>query len=347
MPLQIVRDNITRMRCDAIVNPTDELFSHTGGVDAEVHLAAGEALYTACLEKGSLSVGEACLTEGFLLPCRYVIHTVGPCWRGGAHGEAEALRACYRAVLRLAAEAGCHTVALPLISSGTFGFPKDQVLRLAVDTVTEVLLTCELTVYLCVFDKTSYTFSRRLFSDIRSFLGVDDEPPAFAWQDRPMRSFCRSEPKPLSPRREKQTRMSPAVCVSEEACAASDAMEDDLSSFVRRMDKSFSQLLFDLIDERGMTDVECYKRANVDKRTFSKLKSHKDYRPSKPTAIAFAISLRLDLDTTQRLLATAGYTLSNSHVFDRIIRYFIHHKNYNVFEINEALFEFDQMLLGV
>ena len=203
------------------------------------------------------------------------------------------------------------------------------------DTVTEVLLTCELTVYLCVFDKTSYTFSRRLFSDIRSFLGEGDEPPAFAWQDRPMRSFCRSEPKPLSPRREKQTRMPPAVCASEEVCAASDAAEDDLSSFVRRMDKS------------GMTDVECYKRANVDKRTFSKLKSHKDYRPSKPTAIAFAISLRLDLDTTQRLLATAGYTLSNSHVFDRIIRYFIHHKNYNVFEINEALFEFDQMLLGV
>ena len=114
MPLQIVRDNITRMRCDAIVNPTDELFSHTGGVDAEVHHAAGEALYAACLAKGSLSVGEACLTEGFLLPCRYVIHTVGPRWRGGAHGEAEALRACYRAVLRLATEAGCGTVALPL-----------------------------------------------------------------------------------------------------------------------------------------------------------------------------------------------------------------------------------------
>jgi hypothetical protein len=243
--------------------------------------------------------------------------------------------------LRLAAENKCKTVAVPLISSGTFGFPKDQVLKFAIQTITEFLFDHELTVYLCVFDKESYSFSQKLFSDIQDFINDD-------YVEEHDEDFYEAFDGSID-------EMPMAKCIQAPMCAdammprkreTSSAAGKSLREYMKQMDRSFQEMLFDLIDESGMTDVECYKKANVDKRTFSKIKSNKAYRPSKQTAVAFAISLQLDLDTTQELLATAGMTLSRSNVFDKIIRYFIHNGNYNIFEINEALFEFDQVLLG-
>jgi hypothetical protein len=201
------------------------------------------------------------------------------------------------------------------------------VLKFAVQTITEFLFDHELTAYICVFDRESYSFSQKLFHDIKAY--IDDEYVDEYGDDFFNGHFILSE-----------------CCL---ASARTKAMpsEESLREYVMDMDRSFREMLFDLIDESGMTDVECYKKANIDKRVFSKMKSRKDYHPSKETVIAFAISLRLDLDTTQELLATAGYTLSKSNVFDKIIRYFIHVGNYDIFEINEALFEFDQVLLGV
>ena len=340
MPLQIIRQDITKMKVDAIVNTTNEEMIGYSGVDLAIHTAAGAELDEECAKLAPLGLGQAKLSGGYGLPCKYVIHTSGPIWQGGLVGESIILRSCYIESLKLAVKSGCRSVAFPLISSGVYGYPKDQVLKFAIQTITEFLFDHELTVYLCVFDKESYSFSQKLFSDIQSF--IDDES-----EDEYDEDFDDDE-EPNEP--PKVLRIQASMCMDasiipyeRELCSAAG---QSLHEYMKQMDRSFQEMLFDLIDESGMTDVECYKKANVDKRTFSKIKSNKDYKPSKQTAIAFAISLQLDMDTTQELLATAGFTLSRSKPFDKIIRYFIHNGNYDIFEINEALFEFDQQLLG-
>lgn len=329
MPLQIIRKDITKMHVDAIVNTTNEEMVGYSGVDEAIHLAAGAELDAECEKIAPLGLGMVKVTKGYNLDCKYIIHTSGPIWEGGLRGERAILKSCYLESLEMAIDLKCESIAFPLISSGTYGYPKDQVLKYAVHIISEFLLNHELTVYLCVFDKTSYEFSKELFSDISSFI-EEPEPLLKAkciMSDAIMGSVCEEAKEMSAPK------MHSAAGLS-------------LEEYLKKMDKGFADKLFDLIDERGMTDVECYKKANVDKRTFSKIKSNPDYRPSKQTAIAFAIALKLDIDETQDLLATVGLTLSQSRTFDKIIRYFIHNKNYNIFEINEALFEFDQVLLG-
>jgi O-acetyl-ADP-ribose deacetylase (regulator of RNase III) len=328
------------MHVDGIVNTTNEEMVGYSGVDFAIHSAAGPELDVECQKIAPLGLGEAKITRGYNLPCKYVIHTSGPIWQGGLVGESIILRSCYIECLKLAVKNGCQSVAFPLISAGTYGYPKDQVLKFAIQTITEFLFENELTVYICVFDKDSYSFSQKLFNDIQSFIDddyVDGHEDDFLFDeiecslaDEPI--CCRQVPRPMMDAKE---------------LPLGSALNKSLGEYMRDMDKSFQEKLFDLIDQSGMTDVECYKRANVDKRTFSKIKSNKNYKPSKQTAIAFAIALQLDLEGTQDLLATVGFTLSRSNVFDKIIRYFIQNGNYNIFEINEALFEFDQSLLGV
>ncbi|MBQ8447629.1 MAG: macro domain-containing protein [Clostridia bacterium] len=339
MPLQIVRNDITKMRVDAIVNTTNEEMVGYSGVDLAVHTVAGKGLDEECRALAPLGLGEAKISGAYNLPCRYVIHTSGPIWHGGLLGESIILRSCYIEALKLAVKYNCRTVAFPLISSGTYGYPKDQVLKFAVQTITDFLNDNELTVYLCVFDKESYTFSQSLYDNIKSF--IDDEY-ALEYDE-----YCAEKLEaeasffPLSERLSDAIEAPIAV---KETYGGAERLS--LYEYMSQMDKSFQEMLFDFIDKSGMSDVECYKKANVDKRTFSKIKSNKGYKPSKQTVIAFAISLQLDIDETQALLATVGFTLSRSNVFDKIIRYFIYNKNYNIFEINEALFEFDQVLLG-
>ena len=342
MPLQIIRQDITKMRVDAIVNTTNEEMVGYSGVDLAIHTIAGAELDAECAKLAPLGLGQAKLSGAYGLPCKYVIHTSGPVWRGGLVGESIILRSCYIESLKLAVKNECRSVAFPLISSGVYGYPKDQVLKFAIQTITEFLFDHELTVYLCVFDKESYSFSQKLFSDIQEF--INDE-----YVDEHNEDFYEAFDDSID-------EIPMAKCLQAPMCAdamiprkreTSSAAGKSLREYMKQMDRSFQEMLFDLIDESGMTDVECYKKANVDKRTFSKIKSNKDYKPSKQTVIAFAISLQLDMDTTQELLATAGFTLSRSKVFDKIIRYFIHNGNYDIFEINEALFEFDQTLLGV
>ncbi len=338
MPLQIIRQDITKMKVDAIVNTTNEEMIGYSGVDLAVHTIAGEDLDVECSQITPLGLGQAKITGAYKLPCKYIIHTSGPVWRGGLNGESIILRSCYIESLKLAVKNGCRSIAFPLISAGVYQFPKDQVLKFAIQTITEFLFEHELTVYICVFDRESYSFSQKLFNDIQEFIDddyvdehdedfyeeYDGEPIAYGMFER-----CCSAPSALYREEEPHS-----------------AKGKTLHEYLKQVDLSFQEMLFELIDKSGMTDVECYKKANVDKRTFSKIKSNKAYRPSKQTVIAFAISLKLDMDDTQALLATVGFTLSRSNTFDKIIRYFIHNKNYNIFDINEALFEFDQVLLG-
>ena len=340
MPLQIIRQDIPKIRVDAIVNTTNEGKIGYSGVDLAVHTVAGSGLDEECAQLPLLGLGQAQITGGYNLPCKYVIHTSGPVWRGGLQGESIILRSCYVESLKLALKHDCKTVAFPLISSGVYCYPKDQVLKFAIQTIAEFLLENELTVYICVFDKESYSFSQKLFNDIKEFIDddyVEEHDEGFyeaydSFSEPLMLNKCCDEPRPKTTFREP-----PLGSVTGKS----------LHEYINQMDRSFQEMLFDLIDDSGMTDVECYKKANVDKRIFSKIKSNKNYRPSKQTAVAFAISLHLDLETTQELLATAGLTLSRSNVFDKIIRYFIQKEIYDIFEINEALFEFDQVLLGV
>ena len=351
MPLKIIRQDITLMDCDAIVNATDTQFSHGGGVDAAIHEAAGEELYRACLECGALDVGGAIITDGFALPCKYVIHTVGPIWRGGMMHEEVLLRSCYTECLKLALKSRCDSIAFPLISSGTFGFPKERVLKVAVEAISEFLFGHEMQVYIVVYDKTAYSISERLFSDITAY--IDD---VYADMKMPMcdllresRTYVQYSRKNAKPPKSEQY-ISPQRHSYYEIDAPSEEYDShpvSLDDMLENMDRGFAETLFYYIDKKGMSDVECYKRANVDKKTFSKIKCNKGYRPSKVTAVSFAIALRLSLEETNHLLNTVGMSLSRSSKFDVIIEYFITTGNYkDIFDVNETLYQFDQLTLG-
>ena len=325
MPLSIVRNDITTMKVDAIVNAANESLLGGGGVDGAIHRAAGPDLLKECRTLGGCKTGEAKLTRGYRLPAKFVIHTVGPIWHGGGHGEREKLVSAYRTSLALALEQGCETVAFPLISAGAYGYPKDQALKVAVDTIGDFLLAHDMTVYLVIFDRAAYTIGGKLFADIAAYI---DDRYADAHTDS------------------RETRRRQMAMASMPMAAPAGAVPPSLDEALGRMDESFSQMLLRKIDERGMTDAQCYKKANIDRKLFSKIRSDIHYRPSKPTAAAFAVGLELSLEEARELLGRAGFAFSHASKFDIIVEYFIARQNYNIFEINEALFAFDQSLLG-
>lgn len=346
MPLEIVRNDITKMKVDAIVNAANTSLLGGGGVDGAIHEAAGAGLLAECRTLGGCETGSAKITGAYRLPCKYVIHAVGPRWSGGNHGEREKLSSCYRASLALAKEHGCETVAFPLISSGIYGYPKDKALKVAIDTISDFLFENEMLVYLVIYDKASYQISEKLFTDIAAY--IDDH---YVGEHTDMR-------------KEKARKMSLApdeICESRPiegafenvygsaikgATPMASMSAHTLDEAVSKLDESFSEMLLRKIDERGITDVQCYKKANIDRKLFSKIRGDIHYKPSKSTVLAFAIALELSLDETNEMLMKAGFALSHSNKFDVIVEFFISNGNYDIFEINEALFAFDQNLLG-
>ena len=329
MPLHIVRNDITTMKVDAIVNAAKESLLGGGGVDGAIHRAAGPELLAECHILGGCKTGEAKITKGYRLPAHFVIHTVGPIWRGGSHGERELLASAYRSSLELALAHGCETVAFPLISSGVYGYPKDQALKVAVDTIGDFLLAHDMMVYLVIFDRAAYTIGGKLFADIAAY--IDDR-----YVD------AHTDSREIQRRRMAMTSMP----MEEEEWAPATAAPFGLDEALSKLDESFSQMLLRKIDEAGLTDAQCYKKANIDRKLFSKIRSDVHYKPSKPTAMAFAVALELPLEEAREMLGKAGFAFSHASKFDIIVEYFIAHRNYNIFEINEALFAFDQSLLG-
>ncbi len=330
MPLQIIRNDITKIDCDAIVNAANSTLLGGGGVDGAIHRAAGKGLLTECMKLGGCKTGQAKITKGYNLPCKYVIHTVGPKWRDGNSGERKLLESCYRESLKLAYENKCETVAFPLISSGIYGYPKEEALQVAVNEIGKFLLSHDMLVYIVVFDKDCFRVSKKLIADITEYIDEYYVETHYVGRSKTLLAYPLGEE-------------SAALRDMEMPKAASSF---SLADAVNMLDESFSQMLLRKIDEKGLSDAEVYKKANVDRRLFSKIRSDVNYKTSKPTAIAFAIALELSLDETKDFLAKAGFALSHSNKFDVIIEYFIKSGNYNIFEINEALFAFDQQLLG-
>ena len=330
MPLEIVRHDITKMKVDAIVNAANTALKMGGGVCGAIFREAGtNELREACDQIGGCKVGEAVLTDGFKLDAKYIIHTPGPVWQGGSHQEANLLKASYDNSLELANNHQCESIAFPLISTGIYGSPKEEALHIAISTISSFLLNHDMHVYLVVFDKKSFGLSTKLFSTIHQY--IDEH-----YVEEVESTFNRRAG-------EEQYVMREVEILKQDIY---EEVNHSLVNLLEQLDESFSEQMLRLIDEKGMTDVETYKRANIDRRLFSKIRNAVDYTPTKKTAIAFAIALRLNLEETNELLTTAGYTLSRSSKFDVIIEFFIQQANYNIHEINEALFAFDQPLLG-
>ena len=345
MPLEIVRNDITKMKVDAIVNAANESLLGGGGVDGAIHRAAGSGLLAECRTLGGCKTGKAKITGGYSLPAKYVIHTVGPIYNDGKHGEKALLESCYRESLALAKEYQCETVAFPLISSGVYGYPKDQALKVAIDVISDFLLENEMTVYIVIFDKAAYKISEKLFSDIAEYIDDNyvDEHTDYRRERMQMNALPSTAPRTRRKKTDDDLLEKCEICMGVDSLLDSERSIEEL---LGQIDESFSQMLLRKIDEKGMTDAECYKKANIDRKLFSKIRSDVHYKPSKPTALAFAISLELSLAETEDMLRKAGFALSHSNKFDIIIEYFISKGNYNIFEINEALFAFDQSLLG-
>ena len=350
MPLQIIRQDITKIPCDAIVNTTNRRMIPGGGVDVAIHKAAGPDLLTSCQLHGGISVGEAKVSPGFNLPCKIVIHTLGPKWKGGNDNEKDTLALCYKNVLNKALEEKAESIAIPLISSGTYRFPKKLVLRIAVDTITEFLMDHEINVYLVVYDKKSYTFSKKLFNNVQEYIFDNYEGEERFYSMFDMEDCCQdfdedtNIPEVLYNASKKEVIRR---CREIPSMSLKPPKDWNLTELMKQMDDNFAVTLLKMIDIKGMTDIECYKKANVSKQTWYKIMNDANYRPSKTTVIAFAIALKLTLTETKHLLETVGFALSKSSKFDIIIEYFITKGEYDIFTINETLFEFDQVCLGV
>ena len=368
MPFEIIRGDITKLNVDAVVNAANPEPVVGYGVDAGIHQKAGPRLLEARRKIGPIPVGQAALTRGYGLSAKYVIHAVGPVWADGSQGEEALLRRTYDSALALAAEKRCASVAFPLLSSGNYAFPKGVALRIAVSAFSAFLADHEMRIVLAVFDKAAFDLSGQLFHSVQSYIDEhyiqsklrseygltgaaidsDELPRHMAERRRPTRppkpDFLASTAPMAAPPPNPQAYIFPTAAAAPQMAKA--AAQPGLEELLNRTDAGFSETLLKLIDRTGKKDAEIYKKANIDRKLFSKIRSNPAYKPSKPTAVAFAIALELSLEETRDFIGRAGFALTHSSKFDIIVEYFILHGNYNVFELNELLFAFDQPLIG-
>ena len=352
MPFTIVRNNITNMHVDAIVNTANPYPVIGDGTDRAIHKAAGPELLAARKEIGAIAPGQAAITPAFKLDADFVIHTVGPVWIDGKHNEEQLLEGCYRNSLKLALMYKCKSIAFPLISTGTYNFPKGRALQIATKVISQFVLNFDMMVYLVVFDKSSYSLSEKLFDEVKCY--IDENYVGKHFEIEYQNDVQRAK----RLRREAEFRRSAdfykddveideaPMMMAKTVCSTVSFEDADFDKFNFALEKTFSETLLALIDKKGMTHAEAYNKANIDKKHFHKIKTNKNYKPTKYTVLAFAIALELSIQETKDLMETAGLALSKSNLFDVIVSFFIERKKYNVFELNDVLFEYDQPLLG-
>lgn len=279
MPFEIVRNNITKMNVDAIVNAANHSLLGGGGVDGAIHHAAGPELLEACKALGGCETGHAKITKGYRLPCKYIIHTVGPIWQGGKQNEKEALASCYSSSLRLALDYHCESIAFPLISAGAYGYPKVEALKVATDTIRDFLLNHEMNVFLVIFDRTSFAISNKLYAHIQAF--IDDSYVApYEDAERSRREYGNKMPHSNAapgPKKKLTDDISPPVSAKKpwvndlesDLLIGESSVGLSLEDYLKKMDEGFRDMLIRKIDESGMTDAECYKKANIDRKLFN------------------------------------------------------------------------------
>ena len=378
MPLYLIRQDLTTMDCDAIVNPSNPHLQPGGGLDAAVHKAAGPSLRKACRDAAPCPVGQSRVTPAFRLPCRWVIHTAAPVWRGGLFGEKKLLAACYQSCVAAATEKDCRTLAVPLLGAGRNGIPTEKVLSLALETLEACLSDTDMTVFLVVYDKKAFTLSKGLHRDVQSYIDdnyvIEHRPKRRAgmtrrfsdWAARNFYEDTLDDAQMLSAEEAEEPDV-PELSVFDEDAAASAPLSRSTASFapiasaaapmrgmaapqaeldfLLQLDEPFPVKLMKLIDRRGMDDVACYKKANVSRQTWYKILNEKGYKPNKKTVLSFAVALELTLEETQTLLESVGFVLSNSSLFDVILMYCLSHGVYDVARIDAILFQFDQETL--
>lgn len=374
MPFKIVRNDLTKMQVDVIVNTANEAPIYFSGVDTAVYKAAGEgALLRERRKIGYMEEGDVAITPGFKLPAKYIIHAVSPCYIDGTYGEEKLLRDCYKKSLHLALQNDCKSIAFPLISTGSFGYPKEEGMRIAVDEINAFLLTHEMLIYLVVFDTKATQLGYNLYPDLEAYIDhnyVCDKREE-EYGDRYFGSVPKGAPgydayhldriefeKKLKNAAPRPTYSTPSIsqneewdeCVAEAICEIEERTEEDYFGFFEENDSAikermahmadtFQQYLFYLIDQKGFTNAEVYKRAIVTKQLFSKIKKNPNYHPDKATAMRLCVGAKLSLDETKDLLARAGYALSPCDKSDIIFSYFIEHRVHDMIEIDIALEE--------
>ena len=358
MPFQIIRNDITKVAADAIVNTANPRPVIGGGTDSAIYRAAGEKQLLAERRKiGDIAPGSAVSTPAFGLKAKYIIHTVGPAWIDGTHGEREILHSCYANSLELAADLSCESIAFPMIATGVYGFPKDEALDIALKEIGKFLLTHEMNITLVVFDRKALELSKKLIGEIDEYIDehsvgiLRGKEYGTSQKNVQRRRRMEDEIRLMDEQWQMEDFAAGGFHAMSMPCAAppadiTDAYEMSLDEVLKSKEDTFQQRLFKLIDERGLDDVTVYKRANVDRKVFSKIRSNVNYQPKKVTAIAFAIALHLDLPEMRDLLARAGFALSPGSKFDLIISYFVSNRKYNINDINIALFDYEQPLLG-
>ncbi len=334
MPFTIVRQDITLMHVDAIVNAANTELIMGGGVCGAIFKAAGAAkLQAACAKVSPIKTGEAAITPGFDLPSKYVIHAAGPVY---SHFDAEQserlLRSAYIESLKLACKNKCESIAFPLISSGIYGYPKDEALRVAIAAIRDFLSDHDIDIYLAIFDRTSFSISKELTEEVENYISEK-------YTDVYRVNGCKSA---IAEDNENDGKAH-TQCLGS---IYSEKSSKGLDELIENLDEPFNATLLRLIDKKGKTDTEVYKRANIDRKLFSKIRKGKGYMPGKRTILALAVALELTLEETNDLLSRAGYILSHSRKFDVIVEFFIINRKYDIYEINEVLFEYDQPLLG-
>lgn len=369
MPFKIVRNDITKMRVDVIVNTANEAPQYSRGVDTAVYHAAGEEELLAERKKiGWMKEGDVAITPGFKLPAKYIIHAVSPCYIDGTFGEEDLLRGCYRKSLQLAYENKCESIAFPLISTGSFGYPKEEGMRIALDEINAFLMKHEMLIYLVVFDTAATKLGLSLYPNLEAYIDqnyVCDKREE-EYGDRHFGSVVEGKPGYDAYKIERE-RVEKAVnrpvedldkcCVRKETVcmqaplfdyrnmddeAYENFLEENESALKERMkhlSDTFQQYLLYLIDEKGLSPAEVYKRAIITKQLFSKIKVNPNYHPDKATAMRLCIGAKLNIDETKDLLGRAGYALSPCDKRDIIFSFFIENHVYDMIEIDIALEE--------